>query len=93
MDRLVLKKGNALSLVHKLGLRSSVDVDFSIADDFEDLPDTERQIFKALEDRFYSDAYVPPHPLERLLFRSDGLSATHSELFCIFSEELRLVGK
>jgi predicted nucleotidyltransferase component of viral defense system len=36
MNRLVLKGGNALSLVHRIGSRSSIDVDFSVADDFEE---------------------------------------------------------
>lgn len=34
IDHLVLKGGNALDLVYKIGARASVDVDFSMADDF-----------------------------------------------------------
>jgi hypothetical protein len=51
-DQLTLKGGNALNLVHRLGSRSSVDVDLSLEEDFEDLADTKRRIFRALEDRF-----------------------------------------
>jgi hypothetical protein len=40
MQQLVLKGGNALSLVYGIGGRTSLDVDFSIADDFADLPQT-----------------------------------------------------
>ncbi len=36
-NRLVLKDGNALKLLHGVGLRTSVDIDFSIEDDFDDL--------------------------------------------------------
>ena len=35
-DHLVLKGGNALSLVYNVGGRSSLDLDFSIEGDFED---------------------------------------------------------
>src|SRR5436309_2807397 len=57
-EKLVLKGGNALHIVHKLGSRTSLDVDFSIPDDFEDLKDTERRIFHALGDRFATVGYV-----------------------------------
>jgi predicted nucleotidyltransferase component of viral defense system len=48
-ELLVLKGGNALNIVHKLGTRASMDVDFSIEKDFEDLPDVERRIRESLE--------------------------------------------
>jgi predicted nucleotidyltransferase component of viral defense system len=34
MERLVLKGGNALDIVYRLGERASLDVDFSMSDDF-----------------------------------------------------------
>jgi predicted nucleotidyltransferase component of viral defense system len=34
MERLVLKGGNALDLIHEMSTRASVDVDFSMEDDF-----------------------------------------------------------
>ena len=58
MSRFVLKGGNALDLIHKLGTRTSLDVDLSIEDDFKDLDDTRSRIFKALRDRFDSAGYV-----------------------------------
>jgi hypothetical protein len=61
MSRLVLKGGNALDIVHKLGVRSSLDVDFSMATDFEDraeLDEMKSRLFRALRDRFDSIGYV-----------------------------------
>ena len=52
LDRLVLKGGNALELVHRVVTRGSIDVDLSIADEFLDLADTERRIFQALHRTF-----------------------------------------
>ncbi|MFL6690512.1 MAG: nucleotidyl transferase AbiEii/AbiGii toxin family protein [Alphaproteobacteria bacterium] len=37
MDVLVLKGGNALSIIHKVGSRASLDMDFSIKRAFADL--------------------------------------------------------
>jgi hypothetical protein len=54
MEKLVLKGGNALSLVYHLSGRSSLDLDFSMAGDFTDVPDAEEHIFRARRDRFDS---------------------------------------
>lgn len=54
LDQLVLKGGNAISLVLGYGARSSLDLDFSMEDDFADIDDTRRRIFAALKDRFSS---------------------------------------
>src|SRR5262245_48597530 len=58
MEKFVLKGGNALDLVHKLGTRSSVDIDLSIPDDFSDPNGVKERIFKALRDRFDTAGYV-----------------------------------
>ena len=58
LDRLVLKGGNALSLVYKLTSRTSLDLDFSMANDFDDFADARERIFRALRDRFDSSGYV-----------------------------------
>jgi hypothetical protein len=58
LDILVLKGGNALNLVHKLGTRTSLDVDFSIPGDFEDLEKTKERIARVLKDRFDSAGYI-----------------------------------
>jgi hypothetical protein len=54
MDRLVLKGGNALALVLAISSRTSVDLDFSLGEDFRDLADAAARIQRALEDRFDS---------------------------------------
>lgn len=58
MDKLVLKGGNALDVIYNVGTRSSVDVDLSIPDDFTDIQDTKKRIFRALESRFAASGYV-----------------------------------
>jgi predicted nucleotidyltransferase component of viral defense system len=58
MEKLVLKGGNALDIVYGVGSRASLDIDLSIAQDFIDLKDTERRIFRSLTDRFDAAGYV-----------------------------------
>lgn len=61
MERLILKGGNALDLVHKLGERASLDIDLSMSGDFRDqadLDDVSSRLFRALRDRFDSIGYV-----------------------------------
>jgi hypothetical protein len=61
MERLILKGGNALDIIYKLGERSSLDVDFSMGKDFQDLEELEDvkvRLFHALRDRFDSSGYV-----------------------------------
>src|SRR5208283_861293 len=57
-DKLVLKGGNALDIVHHVGVRTSLDIDLSIEGDFEDVEDARERLFKALKDRFDSAGYV-----------------------------------
>lgn len=58
MHRLVLKGGNALNLVHRIGNRTTLDVDLSLEDDFEDLEDAESRLLRVLADRFDSAGYA-----------------------------------
>ena len=58
MDALVLKGGNALSLIHKVGSRASLDMDFSIKAVFSDLDDAKERIFRVLKREFDSIGYV-----------------------------------
>jgi predicted nucleotidyltransferase component of viral defense system len=58
MERLVLKGGSALALVHGIGGRTSIDVDFSLDGDFEDLEEAKRRLKRSLEDRFDSAGYT-----------------------------------
>ncbi len=58
MERLVLKGGTALDLVHLPGLRSSLDVDYSMEDDFESSVQRDEvrdRLVAALERRFLDD--------------------------------------
>ena len=56
LEHLVLKGGNALALVHQIGSRSSIDVDFSLADDI-DISDLRERLRLSLEDRFDGAGY------------------------------------
>jgi len=56
--RLVLKGGNAMSLVLGISPRVSLDLDFSIEADFEDLEDIVGRIERALSDRFRTSDFV-----------------------------------
>lgn len=58
MEKFVLKGGNALDIIHSIGTRSSVDVDLSMPDDFADLDDAKKRIFKGLQERFDAVGYV-----------------------------------
>lgn len=58
LDQLVLKGGNALNLIHGISKRTSLDLDFSLEADFEDLDRSRIRIFRALRDRFDSHGYV-----------------------------------
>lgn len=57
-EKLVLKGGNAISLVYRYGARGSLDVDFSIDGEFGDLDDTAKRISRALADRFAAAGFV-----------------------------------
>lgn len=51
-EKVVLKGGNALSLGLGMSGRTSLDLDFSIENDFDDLMEAERRLLTALERRF-----------------------------------------
>ena len=57
-EQIVLKGGNALSLVYGLSSRTSLDLDFSIENDFADLDDTRMRMFRAIRERFSSAGLV-----------------------------------
>jgi predicted nucleotidyltransferase component of viral defense system len=58
MNTLVLKGGNALALVHDIGHRASLDMDFSIASHFPDLAEAKDRIFTSLRREFKSIGYA-----------------------------------
>jgi hypothetical protein len=59
LERLVLKGGNALDIVHQVSARASVDIDLSINGDFsvEMLSDLEKRIAQVLQDTFRPEGY------------------------------------
>ena len=57
MEALVLKGGNALDIAHNMNLRASVDVDFSMLGDFEDIETIKPRIERSLTERFDSEGY------------------------------------
>lgn len=58
VDQLVLKGGNALSLIYGVSPRTSLDLDFSLEGDFPNLEEARQRLFRALRDRFDSAGYV-----------------------------------
>ncbi|MCC6536588.1 MAG: nucleotidyl transferase AbiEii/AbiGii toxin family protein [Bryobacterales bacterium] len=59
VDQLVLKGGNAMSLIHRISPRLSLDLDFSLEADFEDIEGTRKRMEDALASRFESVQLVP----------------------------------
>lgn len=58
MEQLVLKGGNALDIIYGIGTRSSVDIDLSMSDDFADVEEARKRIFRGLRNRFASEGYI-----------------------------------
>jgi len=58
MDVLVLKGGNALDIVYGISPRASIDLDFSIAGDFQDSSLIETKIRNTLIRTFNEKGYV-----------------------------------
>ena len=56
-EKLVLKGGNALQLVHKVGARASLDYDFSMQDDVEDANWLKTRLERAIHHRFELEGY------------------------------------
>jgi hypothetical protein len=59
LERLVLKGGNALDLIHHVSARASVDIDLSMDGDFTsgELPDLGKRIEKALQETFRPEGF------------------------------------
>ena len=58
-EQLVLKGGNAISLVYGISPRDSLDVDFSLETDFENLEDILARMEHALTSRFNVVGFIP----------------------------------
>jgi predicted nucleotidyltransferase component of viral defense system len=58
LEQLVLKGGNAMALVHQVSARASIDLDFSLKQDFGDrLADVEARIARALGETFRANGF------------------------------------
>lgn len=58
LEQLVLKGGNAMALVHQISARASVDLDFSLRQDFGgEVAKVESRISRALSDTFRSNGF------------------------------------
>jgi predicted nucleotidyltransferase component of viral defense system len=57
LEQLVLKGGNALNLVHRVGNRSSLDIDLSLEEDFSDPEAARQRIFQTLKTRFEAGGF------------------------------------
>jgi hypothetical protein len=57
-DQLVLKGGNALALIYKVGSRASLDMDFSMKNAFADVKDAGARITATLKREFAQAGYV-----------------------------------
>ncbi|HTH76790.1 MAG TPA: nucleotidyl transferase AbiEii/AbiGii toxin family protein [Trinickia sp.] len=58
LELLVLKGGNAMTLVHQISARASVDLDFSLKQDFDDeLESVRTRIEKTLSDTFRANGF------------------------------------
>src|SRR5690242_7297747 len=91
MERLVLKGGNALDLIHHISARASVDVDLSINDDFtsEELLALRGRIEKALRDTFRPEGYQAFDI--KLEEQPEGLTADLKDFWGGYSVEFKLV--
>ena len=59
LEKLTLKGGNALTMIHKLNERGSKDLDFSIEDNFEDDPqDIANLMERLLSETFSENGYI-----------------------------------
>ena len=58
MGLFVFKGGNALEIIHKIGQRSSLDMDFSISGDIDNAQDIGQRLFDALSKVFQSVGIV-----------------------------------
>jgi Nucleotidyl transferase AbiEii toxin, Type IV TA system len=58
-EQIVLKGGNAMSLVYHISPRVSLDLDFSLAADFENVEEVHARMEHVLADRFNSVGLIP----------------------------------
>jgi hypothetical protein len=91
MERLVLKGGNALDIIHRISARASVDVDLSIDGDFtsEERGALGGRIEKVLKDTFQPEGYQVFDV--RLEDQPPGLTADLKDFWGGYSVEFKLI--
>lgn len=58
LEQLVLKGGNAMALVHQVSVRASVDLDFSLKQDFgDDITDVAQRVSRALTETYRANGF------------------------------------
>lgn len=88
-EQLVLKGGNALALVHKIGMRTSLDIDYSMADDLDD-PDAFGAVLEgALRMRFDRHDLV----VFDFAFTPRPRAASASRTWGGYNAEFKLIGR
>ncbi len=90
MEQLVLKGGNAMALVHRISARASVDLDFSLKQDFAgDIAAVEKRISSLLVETFRA------HKLEvfdfKMVDQSKAISADMKHFWGGYAVEFKLV--
>ena len=100
MDLFVLKGGNALDIVHRLGSRASVDIDLSVAKDIDPLTvtDVEAKLHRSLNLVFGENGYVAfdleanPRPRQISAEMEDFWGGYRVTFKLIATEKHRLIG-
>jgi len=91
LERLVLKGGNALDLIHRISTRASMDIDFSMHGDFEkaEFAEVQKRVHRSLAQTFVEKG------LEVFDFRMEevpsGLTADIAEFWGGYSVEFKLI--
>lgn len=58
LEQLVLKGGNAMALVHRISARASIDLDFSLKQDFgDDVDGVALRIVRSLEETYRANGF------------------------------------
>jgi hypothetical protein len=89
VDRLVLKGGNALEIVHRIGNRASLDLDYSIEGDFDNPEVVGTRLLTALRDRFDAVAFE----VFDYRFLPRPSTATPNEIWGGYTAEFKLISR
>ncbi|MGO9602028.1 MAG: nucleotidyl transferase AbiEii/AbiGii toxin family protein [Candidatus Binataceae bacterium] len=92
MERLVLKGGNALDIIHQISARASLDVDFSMAGDFSDKEEREvvRGKIESALIRTFRDAGYQVFDV-KMEDKPEGLTADLADFWGGYGVEFKLI--